>query len=76
MHEITQARIHCGCERVLVMLRRERWRDSHKRVHRIYKVEGLFSRHCRPRRSRSSRRWQPIKVAIAPQDPVGHGICQ
>lgn len=70
MHEITQARIHYGCERVLVMLRREGWRDNHKRVHRIYKEEGLSLRHCRPRRSsrssRSSRRRQPIKVATAP----------
>ena len=66
MHEITQTRIHYGCERVLVMLRREGWRDDHKRVHRIYKEEGLSLRHCRPRRSRSSRRRQPIKVATAP----------
>ncbi|MGV7204000.1 IS3 family transposase [Xanthomonas citri] len=66
MREITQTRIHYGCERVLVMLRREGWRDNHKRVHRIYKEEGLSLRYCRPRRSRSSRRRQPIKVATAP----------
>lgn len=66
MREITQTRIHYGCERVLVVLRREGWRDNHKRVHRIYKEEGLSLRHCRPRRSRSSRRRQPIKVATAP----------
>ncbi|WP_164722144.1 hypothetical protein [Xanthomonas vasicola] len=41
MREITQTRIHYGCERVLVMLRRERWRDKRKRMHRIYKEEGL-----------------------------------
>lgn len=34
MREITQTRIHYGCERVLVMLRREGWRDNHKRVYR------------------------------------------
>src|SRR5690606_15710292 len=66
MREITQARVHYGCERVFVVLRREGWRDSHKRVHRIYKEEGLSLRHCRPRRSRSSRRRQPIKVATSP----------
>ena len=43
MREITQTRIHYGCERVFVMLRREGWRDNHKRVHRIYKEEGC---HC------------------------------
>jgi putative transposase len=66
MREITQMRIHYGCERVFVMLRREGWRDNHKRVHRLYKEEGLSLRHCRPRRSRSARRRQPIKVATAP----------
>jgi len=35
-----QTRIHCGCERVLVMLRREGWRDNLKRVHRTYKEAG------------------------------------
>lgn len=67
MHEITQTRIHYGCERVLVMLRREGWWDSHKCVHRIYKEEGPSLRHCRPRRSRSTRRRQPIKMATAPK---------
>jgi len=66
MREITQTRVHYGCERVFVVLRREGWRDNHKRVHRIYKEEGLSLRHCRPRRSRSARRRQPIRVATAP----------
>lgn len=48
------------------MLRREGWRDNHKRVHRTYKEEGLSLRHCRLRRSRSNRRRQAIKVATAP----------
>ncbi len=66
MREIALSRVHYGCERVFVMLRREGWRDNHKRIHRIYKEEGLSLRHCRPRRSRSARRRQPIKVATAP----------
>lgn len=66
MREITSSRVHYGCERVFVVLRREGWRDNHKRVHRIYKEEGLSLRHWRPRRSRSARRRQPIKVAVAP----------
>jgi putative transposase len=65
IREITLTRIHYGCERVFVMLRREGWRDNHKRVHRIYKEEGLSLRLCRPRRSRSARRRQPIKLATA-----------
>ncbi|SYZ51412.1 IS3 family transposase [Xanthomonas arboricola pv. juglandis] len=42
MHEITQTRIRYGRERVLVMLRRKGWRDSHKRVHRIYKKRACL----------------------------------
>ena len=71
MREDPQTRIHYGCERVLVMMRREGWRDNHKRIHRIYKEEGLSLRHCRPRRSRSSRRRQPIKGGDSAQHPVG-----
>lgn len=66
MREIASSRVHFGCERVFVVLRREGWRDNHKRGHRIYKEEGLSSRHCRPRRSRSACRRRPIKVAVAP----------
>ncbi|MBB2806048.1 UNVERIFIED_ORG: putative transposase [Xanthomonas campestris] len=71
MREITQTRVHYGCERVFVVLRREGWRDNHKRVHRIYEDEGLSLRHCRPRRSRSARRRQPLKMATAPNALCG-----
>lgn len=71
MHEIAQARIHYGCERVQVMLRREGWRDNYKRAHRIYKNKGLSLRHCRVRRSRSRRRRRPIKVATTPNTLLG-----
>lgn len=47
------------------MLRREGWRDNHKRVQRLYKLEGLSLRLCRPRRSRSARRRPPIRSATA-----------
>ncbi|MBB3806890.1 hypothetical protein FHT03_003036 [Xanthomonas arboricola] len=51
---------------MFVVLRREGWRDSHKHVQRIYKGDCLSLRHCRPRRSRSARRRQPITVATVP----------
>lgn len=66
MREIEQTRVHYGCGRMFVVLRREGWRDSHKHVQRIYKGGGLSLRHCRPRRSSSARRRQPITVATAP----------
>lgn len=71
MREIALSRVHYGCERVFVMLRREGWRDNHKRVHRLYKLEGLSLRHCRPRRSRSARRRQPKMVATTPNELWG-----
>ncbi len=39
--------------RINTLLRREGWKDNHKRVHRIYKEEGLNLRSKRPRRSKS-----------------------
>lgn len=71
IREIASSRIHYGCERVFVVLRREGWRDNHKRVHRLYKAEGLSLRHCRPRRSRSARRRQPRMEAFAANDLWG-----
>jgi len=36
------------------MLRREGWKDNHKRTHRVYKEEGLNLRSKRPRRSKAA----------------------
>jgi putative transposase len=36
MKEITQTRVHYGYRRVHVMLRLEGFRDSHKRVYRLF----------------------------------------
>ena len=38
MKEITQTRVHYGYRRVHVMLRREGFRDNHKRVYRLYRI--------------------------------------
>jgi len=53
MREIAQARIRYGCERIFTLLRREGWTDNHKRVYRLYCLEGLNLRTKRHRRSRS-----------------------
>jgi len=37
-----------------VLLRREGWRDNHKRVHRLYKEEGLNLRTKRSRRNKAA----------------------
>ncbi len=50
--EIANTRIRYGVNRIHVLLRREGWKDNKKRVHRIYKEEGLNLRSKRPRRSK------------------------
>jgi len=52
--EIAETRIRYGFWRVFILLRREGWKDNHKRVYRIYKEEGLNLRTKRPRRSKAA----------------------
>ncbi len=52
IREIAQTRIRYGCQRIFTLLRREGWRDNHKRVYRLYRLEGLNLRSKRPRRNR------------------------
>lgn len=54
MKEIAQSRVRYGCNRIFTLLRREGWKDNHKRVHRLYCLEGLNLRTKRHRRSRSA----------------------
>lgn len=51
--DIAHVRIRYGFCRIYILLRREGWKDNHKRVYRIYKEEGLNLRSKRPRRSKS-----------------------
>ena len=54
INEIAKTRVRYGVWRIYTLLRREGWKDNHKRVHRIYKEEGLNLRSKRPRRSKSA----------------------
>ncbi|MCF7697643.1 IS3 family transposase, partial [Mycetohabitans sp. B2] len=56
---------HYGYRRVHVMLRREGWRDNHKRVYRLYREQGLSLRHKRPRRNKAARLRQPKQLVTA-----------
>ena len=49
MKEIANTRVHYGFNRVHVMLKREGFKDNHKRVYRLYRQEGLSLRHKRPK---------------------------
>jgi hypothetical protein len=40
--------------RILILLRREGWRDNHKRVHRLYMEKGLNLRNKRTRPNKSA----------------------
>ncbi|MFD1188778.1 IS3 family transposase [Pontibacter rugosus] len=54
MQEIAQVRVRYGFWRIFILLRREGWKDNHKRVHRLYKEEGLNLRSKRPRRNKAA----------------------
>ena len=50
IREIAAARVRYGYQRIYLLLRREGWVVNHKKVHRIYRKEGLNLRSKRPRR--------------------------
>lgn len=52
--EIAATRVRYGMWRIYILLRREGFKDNHKRVHRIYKEEGLNLRSKRPRRNKAA----------------------
>ena len=64
--EIAKVRIRYGCQRIFTLLCREGWRDNHKRVHRLYCLEGLNLRTNRKKCSRagSHRLARPIVQSI------------
>jgi putative transposase len=63
MKEITQTRVHYGYRRVHVMLKREGFKDNHKRIYRLYKEQGLTLRHKRPKRNKAAQLRQPKSLA-------------
>ena len=71
IREITEARVHYGYRRVHVMLRREGWRDNHKRIYRLYREQGLSLRLKRPRRNKSAQRRQPQPQGLYPNHVWG-----
>ncbi len=47
IREIAETRVRYGFWRIHVLLRREGWKDNHKRTYRIYREEGLNLRSKR-----------------------------
>jgi len=54
IRDIALTRVRYGFWRIYVLLRREGWLVNHKRVYRLYKLQGLNLRSKRPRRSRAA----------------------
>jgi putative transposase len=54
IRDIAGSRVRYGFERIFILLRREGWKDNHKRVYRIYCEEGLNLRSRRPRRNKAA----------------------
>ena len=52
MKEITQNRVHYGYRRVHVILKREGFRDNHKRVYRLCRKVSWSLRQKRPNRNK------------------------
>lgn len=66
IRELAQARPRFGYTRIWILLRREGWRDNKKRVHRLYRLEGLQVRMRPRRRKRLSLHRGPVSVATRP----------
>jgi putative transposase len=68
IREIAQVRPRFGFQRIHVMLRREGWSVNRKRVHRLYRLEGLQLRvRIRRRKHMCLHRGQPPKPTAVRQ---------
>ncbi len=56
LRDLAAARVTYGYRRLHVLLHREGWRVNHKRVYRLYRLEGLLMRPKKPRRHVSCRK--------------------
>jgi putative transposase len=64
IRDIAQARVSYGSRRIHILLRREGWKVNHKRVYRLYRLEGLTMRPKRPRRHVSACR-RMVKATVS-----------
>jgi putative transposase len=59
LRDLAAARVRYGYRRLHVLLRREGWRVNHKRVYRLYRLEGLGLR-----RKLRRKRVSPVRVVL------------
>ena len=70
LKELAESRVRYGYRRLHMLLRREVWPVNHKRVYRLYRLEGLVIRQKMPRRTLP---WRPPRHHPAQPD-LGHGL--
>lgn len=63
IRELATKKKRYGCPRITKLLRREGWKVNKKRVHRIWKEEGLSLPRRRPKRRRCGRTVEIVKRA-------------
>jgi putative transposase len=68
LRDLAYARASYGYRRLHVLLNREGWAVNHKRVYRLYKLEGLMMRPKKPRRHVTARRRMDRPEAIRPNE--------
>ena len=68
IRDLAASRVSYGYRRIHVLLRREGWKANHKRVYRLYRLEGLRMRPKRPRRHVSGQRRESRAVASRPDE--------
>ena len=66
--DLAKSRVRYGYFRIYILLRREGWRVNHKRVHRLYRDEGLNLRLKRPRRHVSAAHRERQPAALQPNE--------
>jgi putative transposase len=71
IREIAMNRPRFGYERIHIVLRREGWKVNHKRVHRLYRLEGLQVRMRNRRRKRLSLHRGPAPRPTAASERWG-----
>ncbi len=66
--DLAKSWVRYGYFRIYILLRREGWRVNHKRVHRLYRDEGLSLRLKRPRRHVSAAHRERQPAALRPNE--------
>ena len=66
--DLAKSRVRYGYFQIYILLRREGWRVNHKRVHRLYRDEGLSLRLKRPRRHVSAAHRERQPAALRPNE--------